>query len=114
MKDENVSKYERTYVKDLERDERCCFNSKFKCVGGDCESGIEKRCGELSEKPCNIQMSMNCEYLDLASCMENRYYCEVDENEECKNAINDWGYDIPCKRFDDLQFKGMDYYEYNC
>lgn len=96
---------------------KCCFVPKFNCSGNTCVSGVEKRCNNVANKPCEESM-LNCKLLDMDQCTKhpNSEFCQYDTTDkECKNRMDTPnGYEIDCEKFAQFKSKQFPNMEYDC
>lgn len=95
----------------------CCFVTNFNCLGNDCTSGVEKRCGVFADKGCEESM-LNCTLFSKEDCNKrpNSVYCKYNEDEsKCENKVNAHkGSDLECSQYDRFKENNFPHMEYNC
>jgi len=95
----------------------CCFVTNFNCLGNDCTSGVEKRCGVFANKSCEESM-LNCTLFSKEDCNKrpNSVYCKYNEDEsKCENRVNGHkGSDLECSQYERFKENNFPHMEYNC
>lgn len=95
----------------------CCFVTNFNCLGNECTSGVEKRCGVFADKSCEESM-LNCTLFSKEDCNKrpNSVYCKYNEDEsKCENKVNAHkGSELECSQYDRFKENKFPYMEYNC
>lgn len=103
--------------KSEQTNKKCCFVPKFHCSGNECESGVEKRCNNVANKPCEESM-LKCKLFGKDQCTKhpNSEFCRYDTiDKECKNRTDTPnGYEIDCAKFAEFKSRNFPNIEYDC